>query len=225
MTRQTDGAAGSFWIRTVLTGAEQHGKPAVVHHLPPSTKDPKTTMHCLSLFASLCPNKCKLIIQLQHSFVDAVLLKQGNSQLCVISMKWQSVKFSYTRVGDKRDHQVRYVVFFVCLFFKIKCFSLNWFVIPSEFHKLSYSYLAGRFSTRGNCSFVVRQIGHNSRRLWKSYDKFTYADVDMLMAPTGKVIAAVNTCTTYRQCKLQLQIILFLKLFSLCGGWGMLETN
>lgn len=83
VTRQTDGAAGSFWIRTVLTGAEQHGKPAVVHHLPPSTKDPKTTMLCVSLFASLCPNKCKLIIQLQHSFVDAVLFKARKlSTLC-----------------------------------------------------------------------------------------------------------------------------------------------
>ena len=66
VVRQTNRAAGSFWVRTVLTGVEQHGKPAVVHHLSPSTKDPKTTTHRVPLFASLCPNKCELIIQLQH---------------------------------------------------------------------------------------------------------------------------------------------------------------
>lgn len=63
---QTDGAAGSFWIKTVLTRPKQHGKPAVVHHLPPFTEDPKTTMDRVSLFDSLCPNKCKPAIQLQH---------------------------------------------------------------------------------------------------------------------------------------------------------------
>lgn len=78
VARQTDGAAGSFWIETVLTGAEQHVKPAVVSHLPPSTKDPATTVHCVSLFGSLRPNKCKLIIPLQHS-VFAVSLKQVQS--------------------------------------------------------------------------------------------------------------------------------------------------
>lgn len=50
VARQTDGAAGSFWIKTVLTGAEQHVKPAVVHHLPPSTKEPTTTAHCVPLY-------------------------------------------------------------------------------------------------------------------------------------------------------------------------------
>lgn len=58
-----DRADGKFWTKTVLTRAEQPGKPAVVHHLSPSTKDPKTTKHCLP-FTSQCPNKCKLIIQL-----------------------------------------------------------------------------------------------------------------------------------------------------------------
>lgn len=66
VARQRDRAAGSFWIRTVLTGVEQCGKPAAVHHLLPFTKDPKTTMHCVALFDSLCPDKCKLLIQLQH---------------------------------------------------------------------------------------------------------------------------------------------------------------
>ncbi|KAK2848840.1 hypothetical protein Q5P01_008674 [Channa striata] len=38
---------------------------------PPATfhpKDPNTTTRCVSLFASVRPNKCKLIIQLQHNF-------------------------------------------------------------------------------------------------------------------------------------------------------------
>lgn len=63
-TEQTDGADGSFGNGTVLTGAEQHGKPAVVDHLPLSTQDSKITMHGVSPSAFPWPNKCKLIIQL-----------------------------------------------------------------------------------------------------------------------------------------------------------------
>ncbi|TNN61696.1 hypothetical protein EYF80_028058 [Liparis tanakae] len=79
-TEQTDGAAGSFGNGTVLTGAEQHGKPAVVDHLPLSTKDSKITMHGVSPSAFPWPNKCSNLSQ-KKSLCGNIIIKPCSHHL------------------------------------------------------------------------------------------------------------------------------------------------